>query len=91
MPTAKVAITIENDLLMTVDWLVSQGKYTNRSQAIQTAVRENLKHWKRTIFDEALKRVNLREERELADEKLQGDTWRKSRPLMKGKSPAGRK
>ena len=78
MPTAKVAITMEKDLLKTVDRLVSQGKYANRSQAIQSAVRENLVHWKRTRLSEALKRVNPREERELAEERLKGDTWLKS-------------
>lgn len=78
MPTAKVAITMEIGLLKTVDRLVAQGRYANRSQAIQTAVRENMAQWKRTRLADALRKVNPKEERELADERMKGDTWLKS-------------
>ena len=41
MPSAKVAITLDQQLLKLVDGWVAQGRYANRSQAIQAA-RRNL-------------------------------------------------
>ena len=38
MGSAKVAITMEKDLLKQVDRWVTEGRYPNRSQAIQAAV-----------------------------------------------------
>jgi len=73
MPTEKVAITLDRELLKTVDWLVAQGRYSSRSQAIQTAVRENLAQWKRTRLSEVLEKVNPCEERKLADERMKGE------------------
>ena len=42
MPAAKVAITIEEQLLERIDRLVAQRKFPNRSRAIQEAVRDKL-------------------------------------------------
>src|SRR5881398_1748707 len=42
MGAAKVAITIEEELLKRVDQLVEQRRFPNRSRAIQEAVREKL-------------------------------------------------
>ena len=42
MPTTKVAITVDEQLLRLVDRWVTQGRYPSRSQAIQAAVREEL-------------------------------------------------
>jgi len=75
MSTAKVAITLEEKLLHTVDRWVKQGRYPNRSQAIQAAIREKMERWKRTRLVEELSRLDSEAERELADEKLAGETW----------------
>jgi Arc/MetJ-type ribon-helix-helix transcriptional regulator len=75
MGAAKVAITIEERLLRTVDRWVQQGRYPNRSQAIQAALREKAERWKRTRLAEELAKLDAKAERELADERLSGETW----------------
>lgn len=42
MNTSKIGITINKNLLLQLDRLVSQQRFPNRSQAIQEAVREKL-------------------------------------------------
>ena len=42
MPAAKVAITIDEQLLKRIDRLVARRKFPNRSRAIQEAVRDKL-------------------------------------------------
>jgi Arc/MetJ-type ribon-helix-helix transcriptional regulator len=75
MGAAKVAITLDERLLRTVDRWVREGRYPNRSQAIQAAVREKMERWKRTRLAEALDQLDRREEQALADERLAGETW----------------
>jgi Arc/MetJ-type ribon-helix-helix transcriptional regulator len=43
LSAVKIAITVDEQLFRTVDRWVKQGRYPNRSRAIQAAVRENLK------------------------------------------------
>ena len=40
MPTAKIAITIDTDLLNWLDQMVAENRFPNRSRAIQDAIRE---------------------------------------------------
>lgn len=42
MARVKIAITIDEDSLQTIDRLVSERRYPNRSQAIQEALDEKL-------------------------------------------------
>ncbi len=68
MASAKVAITIEEELLGQLDRWVAEGRYPNRSQAIQAAVREKLdRYQKRRLAEEAAK-LDPREERSLSEE-----------------------
>ena len=78
MPAAKVAITIEKELLKAVDRWVTQGRYPNRSRAIQAALREKMARWKHTRLLEALQEIDPEEEKALAGEPLAGDTWLES-------------
>ena len=75
MSTAKVAITLDEQLLRTVDRWVKQGRYPNRSRAISAALREKLDRWERTRLAEELNKLDREEERSLADERLAGETW----------------
>ena len=75
MPMAKVAITVDQQLLRLVDRWVVQGRYASRSQAIQMALREKLERWKRVRLAEEVRKLNPREERELADEAFAGEAW----------------
>jgi Arc/MetJ-type ribon-helix-helix transcriptional regulator len=75
MSTAKVAITLDEKILRTVDRWVKQGRYPNRSQAIAAALREKLERWERTRLAEELAKLDRKAERALAEERLSGETW----------------
>ncbi|MGH7263324.1 MAG: CopG family ribbon-helix-helix protein [Candidatus Rokuibacteriota bacterium] len=70
MGSAKVAITIERDLLAQVDRWVADGRYPNRSRAIQAAVREKLERSRKRRLAEEAAKLDLDEERALAEEGL---------------------
>ena len=80
MPASKVAVTIDQDLLRDVDAWVSAGEYPNRSRAVQTALarlREERGRGRSLLAE--LAKLDPGEERELADERLAGESdWRRS-------------
>lgn len=78
MGKAKVAITLDDRLLRMVDRWVKQGRYPNRSQAIQAALREKMERWKRTRLAEELAKLDINAERALAEERFSGETWPES-------------
>ncbi len=74
MPTAKVAVTIEEQLLREVDGWVAAGDYPNRSRAFQAGLarlREE-RQQRRSLLAE-LARLDPAEERALAEEQLSGE------------------
>ena len=75
MSTTKVAITVDEQLLRLVDRWVTQGRYPNRSQAIQAAVREKVERWNHTRLAEEVAKLNPKEERALAEETFAGEAW----------------
>jgi len=75
MPAAKIAITIDAKLLRDVDLWVAEGRYPNRSQAIQTAVKEKHDRWRKTRLAEECAKLDPAEERAMADETFDGDLW----------------
>ena len=75
MPTTKVAITVDEQLLRLVDRWVSQGRYSSRSQAIQAAMREKIERWNHTRLAEEVAKLNPKEERALAEEAFAWDAW----------------
>lgn len=75
MSTAKVAITVDEQLLRLIDRWVSQGRYPSRSRAIQAAVREKVERWNHTRLADEVAKLNPKEERALAEETLAGDAW----------------
>ena len=68
MGSAKVAITMDEEMLSQVDRWVTEGRYPNRSQAIQAAVREKLDRARRRRLAEEAAKLDRKEERELAEE-----------------------
>jgi Arc/MetJ-type ribon-helix-helix transcriptional regulator len=70
MRSAKVAITMRKELLTQIDRWVAEGRYPNRSQAIQAAVREKLDRAYRTRLAEEAAKLDPKEERALAEEGL---------------------
>jgi Arc/MetJ-type ribon-helix-helix transcriptional regulator len=73
MSTAKVAITLEEELLEELDRQVREGKFPNRSRAIQEAVEEKLARMDRTRLAQESAKLDPRHEQLLADEGLAED------------------
>ena len=70
MAKAKIAVTLETELLEQIDGLVAEHRYPNRSQAIEVAVQEKLERLKRGRLARESAKLDRREERALADEGL---------------------
>ena len=74
MPAAKVAVTIDAQLLREVDQWVAAGEYPNRSRAVQAGLaRLREERRKRRSFLAELAKVDPAEERALAEEWLVGE------------------
>jgi len=75
MTAAKVAVTIEADLLREVDQWVAAGEFPNRSRAVQAGlVRLREERAKRHALLRELARLDPAEEHSLAEEWLAGET-----------------
>jgi metal-responsive CopG/Arc/MetJ family transcriptional regulator len=73
MPKEKVAVTIEKDLLERLDRLVSEGKFPNRSRAVEQAVEHSLERAERNRLAVESAKLDPAFEQALADEGLTGD------------------
>lgn len=67
MNVAKVTISIESQLLKKVDYLVKERVFTNRSQAIQSAVEEKVSRLDRNRLARECAKLDKKEERAMAD------------------------
>jgi len=77
MPQAKIAITIDENLLTRLDRLVSEKKYPNRSRAMQEALSEKLDRIESNRLERECARLDLDEEKRLAEEAFvaEDDRW----------------
>lgn len=75
MAAAKIAITLDRELLGVIDRWVAQGRYPNRSRMIQAVLREKTDHWKRARLTEEVSKLDPGEERTLAEERFAQETW----------------
>jgi metal-responsive CopG/Arc/MetJ family transcriptional regulator len=73
MATNKVAITIDSDLLLKLDLLVSQRVFPNRSKAIQAALIDKLSLLRQTRLANECAKLDPQIEQELAEEGIEGD------------------
>lgn len=73
MATRKIAITLDADLLKSVDDLVEQRVYPNRSRAIQEAVEQKLQRLAGTRLAEACAQLDPLVEQAMAEEGLERD------------------
>lgn len=71
---AKIAITINSELLQQLDELVKQHYFKNRSQAIQQAIEKHIQQLEAKQFAAECEKLNPSYEQELADEGLQEDS-----------------
>jgi len=68
MSSAKVAITLEQELLTKLDRLVKGKKFPNRSKAIQVAVIEKLQRMEKSRLAVECSKLDPVEEKRLAEE-----------------------
>lgn len=71
MPTTKVAVTIDTDLLAQVDQLVAQHVFPNRSKVIQAALSDKLTRLQRSRLARESAKLNPYAEQSLAEEGMQ--------------------
>jgi metal-responsive CopG/Arc/MetJ family transcriptional regulator len=77
MSTAKVAITIEQDLLNKLDRLVKTHVFPNRSKAIQEAVSDKLDRLEHNRLAQECAKLDRNFEQAMADEglSLESESW----------------
>ena len=68
MQTAKIAITIDQGILLRLDRLVTQKVFPSRSNAIQVAIQEKIERLDRTRLARECAKLDPREEQTLAEE-----------------------
>ena len=73
MSTAKVAITLDENLLRRLDRLVKNRLFENRSRAIQEAVREKLSRLDRDRLARECAKLDRKFEQALAEEGLSAE------------------
>ena len=73
MGVAKVAISIDSNLLNRLDYFVEHDRFKNRSQAIQTAVAYALKKLERQRLAQECMKLDATLEQGLADEGIYED------------------
>jgi Arc/MetJ-type ribon-helix-helix transcriptional regulator len=77
MPTTKVAVTIDSELLAQIDQLVVQQVFPNRSKAIQAALEDKLARMRRSRLARECAKLNPQAEQALAEEGMEQElaTW----------------
>jgi Arc/MetJ-type ribon-helix-helix transcriptional regulator len=73
MATLKVAVTLESETVREVDRWVKNGRFPNRSRAVQSALAEMLARRRRRRLLEELAKLSPGEEQGLAEESLSGE------------------
>lgn len=76
MPKAKIAITVEEETLERIDRLVAEGRFVNRSRAIQEAIQEKLTRLDRVRLARESAKLDPAAERALAEEGMSEDVSR---------------
>jgi len=68
MPKAKIAITLDKEMVERLDGLVRSGVFANRSQAIEASVSEKLQRLDRVRLARECQKLDPAYEKELAEE-----------------------
>jgi Arc/MetJ-type ribon-helix-helix transcriptional regulator len=75
MLRVKVAITLDEKTVKEVDRWVREGRYPNRSRAVQAALDELRRRQRRSRLAAEAAKLNLAEERRIAEEGLGDEAW----------------
>ncbi len=71
----KIAVTLEKDTVAELDRWVREGKYANRSRALQSAVDLLAEKEKRRRLARELGKLDRREEQRMAEDGLGASPW----------------
>jgi Arc/MetJ-type ribon-helix-helix transcriptional regulator len=71
----KIAVTLDKGTVAELDRWVREGKYPNRSRALQSAVDLLAEREKRQRLTRELGKLNRREEQRMAEEVLGASSW----------------
>jgi len=80
VPKTKLLVTLDAALVENLDQLVAAHQFTNRSQAIESAVAEKLGRLARTRLARECAKLDPQEEKALAEEGLAGAPTRGLNP-----------
>jgi metal-responsive CopG/Arc/MetJ family transcriptional regulator len=73
MRSAKIAVTIDQELLTRLDRLVKERRFPNRSRAVQEALQDKLERLERSRLARECAKLDRAFEQRLADEGLAED------------------
>ena len=73
MGTAKIAVTIDKELLARLDRLVGEKRFANRSRAVQEAIRDKLRRMDQGRLARECAKLDPSVEQRLAEEGLTRD------------------
>ncbi|MCL5746536.1 MAG: ribbon-helix-helix domain-containing protein [Acidobacteria bacterium] len=76
--TQKIAVTLDRRSVADLDRWVREGKYPNRSRALQSALHLLAERDRRTRLVRELAKLNPKEERRLAEDGLGDSSWPES-------------
>jgi Arc/MetJ-type ribon-helix-helix transcriptional regulator len=71
----KIAVTLDQRTVADLDRWVKQGKYPNRSRALQSAVNILTEREERTRLVRELAKIDPKEEKQLAEQGLGDRAW----------------
>lgn len=71
----KIAVTLDQKTVADLDRWVREGKYPNRSRAVQSAVNLLSEREKRTRLMRELAKIDPEEEKQLAEQGLSDRAW----------------
>ena len=74
----KIAVTLDQKTVADLDRWVREGRYPNRSRALQSAVDMLSEREKRSRLARELAKLNPEEEKRMAEEGLGDASWRRS-------------
>jgi metal-responsive CopG/Arc/MetJ family transcriptional regulator len=75
MRTAKIAITLDRELLARLDKLVQARRFPSRSRVLQEALRDKLDHLDGGRLERECAKLDPQFEQKLADEGLNAEAW----------------
>ena len=71
----KIAVTLDHRTVADLDHWVREGRYANRSRALQSAAELLIEREKRSRLARELKKLDLAKEKRLAEDGLGDPSW----------------